>query len=202
MFFFILSFFQAMVGRKGYFCNVLTSVVRFISFFSVLLNPIVYTVTQREMRLSLRKAYARMCFCICKKTPQTSKVHTPKNGNGGTENKNLSGAVMNRLTTDELSRQERHARNRERWSRLVRRLGRPNGTVSGGFSTHEKQSDGTIDEEREDEKSPSLKSSKGQSSSNSFKIINVLNGLDDLKHINDMKNGHSGRSNGNAESIL
>lgn len=192
-----------MIGREGHFCNTLTSVVRLISFFSVLLNPIVYTMTQREMRSMLRKFISRVCFCVQKKTPQTHIVRSPKDENGLTENRNLSGGVINHLTTEELSRQERHVRNRERWSRLVQRLGRPNGTASG-FSTHDKPSDGTIDEEREDEKGLSSKnpSSKTQSSSNSFKIVHVINGLDDYTEFKDLKNGHSNHSNGNTETIL
>ena len=207
-------FFQGLVGKEGHFCNILTSIVRLVSFFSVLLNPIVYAVTQKELRHFLNRFFTRI-YRFRKNIPKTKKTKRPQDE---TNERDPSASVMNRLTTNELSRMERHARNRERWVRMVHRLGPRSAWHSisaSGASTYKKQSDGTIDEEREDEKD---KSSKGQSSSNSFKgqiskghssstsikLNNVASEWEDWQQLIEMAkpNNIRAQSNGTAEAAL
>ena len=188
--------FQGMIGMGGHFCNVLNSSVRLVSFLYVLLNPIVYAVTQRELRHLVRDIITRLRKNVAKIKTNT----VPREENGATDNneRNLSRSVINRYTTDEMSRSERHARNKETRSRLNQRLGRPNLRFSHsatGISAHDKPSDGTIDEEREDERNHS---SKGQSSSTSFRLNYTTSNGEDWKQLIDMadsKNGHC-HSNG------
>ena len=186
--------------------------MRLISFFSVLLNPIVYAVTQKELRHFLRRSFNRI-YRFRKNIPKTKKTARPHDESNG----NPSASVMNHLSTDEQSRMERHVRNRERWFRMVHRLGPRSAwhsITASGVSTYNKPSDGTIDEEREDEKDKSSKGqsssnsfkgqiSKGQSSSTSIKLNNLASGWEDWQQLIDMAEPISRpQINGTAEARL
>nr|CAB3234986.1 putative C3a receptor [Phallusia mammillata] len=168
---------ENLVGKSGYFCHALTASTRILTFFSVLLNPIVYAISQREIRHYLRQKLAGVFKCGALQRRKHSQKITEQNGeqtNGlvGNENRDFSRVAEHNLTSDDISRRERHIRNRELWSRMVNRLGRKSMRTSLTASTmhggEEKKSDGTIDEEKEEEKG---QSSKDQSSSNSFKLV-------------------------------
>ena len=167
-----------------------------MSFFSVLLNPIVYAVTQRELRHFLRRFFDGIVR-FRKTIPPKKKSTSPRDEN---QDRNSSGVVMNHLSTEEVSKIERHNRNRERWFRLVHRLGPRSAwhsITASGMSTRNKPSDGTIDEEREDEKE---KSSKNQSSSNSFKLNNTASGWEDWQQLIDMAESKNGRQHSNGSA--
>ncbi|XP_076800102.1 uncharacterized protein LOC143445111 [Clavelina lepadiformis] len=193
---------EGLMGMPGYHCHLVMNVTRVISFFSVLLNPIVYAVTQRAVRHFVRHTVCRLCKCLCPSNIRQKLMTSPRtngvqhqNGLNGNENANFSNIVINNVTSDGQSRRERHERNREMRSRLVHKLGRRNMTRSftgSGLSNHaDKHSDGTIDEEHDEDKALNLKgqslsnsTSKSHSSSNSFKP--ATGGWEDWKELIDM----------------
>nr|NP_001072020.1 putative C3a receptor [Ciona intestinalis]CAI84650.1 putative C3a receptor [Ciona intestinalis] len=190
---------EGMVGLGGHACHAVFTATRILSFLSVLLNPIVYAMTQREIRHLLRRKLAGMCKCI----------HPGRESNPDPQNRDVNVSFANarrdfsvvadhNITSDEIfMKRERHARNKERWSRLMHRLGGKNLrlslTGSGFTSPGEKQSDGTIDEDEE-----KGQSSKGQSSSTSFKLIG---GWEDCQQMIDMAEVNKGQTT-NEETIL
>ena len=148
-------------------CHTVHIVLRIITFFSVLLNPIVYATTQRDIRNYIRNKI------VARATKRWPFNWRRKAGGGGGANKTAAAANRQQqqqqqpknngaaataavVTTDRKvavvaaegkpRKDDKHKRHRERRMWLAQRLGRHRGQHQQ-LSVSEKPSDGTIDEE-------------------------------------------------------
>jgi len=183
----LTCFTQGLTSSSDYACHAAIIATRIVSFLSVLLNPIVYATTQRELRQYLSK-FARVLPCARRRGDRREVGRVAANGGGRhralveNELRDFSLMAEHNVTSDDVSKRERHLRNKELWTRMVQRLGhkgfRTSMTVSGWTGHGDKPSDDTIDEEKDEEVKGQF--SKSQSSSGSIKLISNWEDLEQL----------------------